>query len=195
MKTLEETAVRFFGSFIFTNPPESGQSMPCKLSLSTLRVRPRGGTGSAYGMVMLKILENMKPRSDSGLVVVPEFNFKTEVLEAKQPVLVVFGTPWSRPCQVLDSILQELARDWAGIVKVVSINADDSLDLSLGYDIQSVPTLLYFVEGVPRLRIVGTATKDAILAKLKASGFADPIDTLVKEASGAGAASSKGGLI
>ena len=120
-------------------------------------------------------------------------SFEAEVLKSKQSVLVVFGAPWSRPCQVLDPILQELARDWAGKVKVVSVNADDSLDLSLCYDIQSIPTLLYFVEGKLRLRIVGTATKDAVLAKLIASGFADKI--LVKEASGAGAATSKGGLI
>lgn len=96
---------------------------------------------------------------------------------------------------VIDPILQELVRDWAGKVKVVSVNADDSLDLSLYYGIQFIPTLLYFVEGKPRVQIVGTATKNAILAKLKSFGFADPIDTLVKRASGAEAASSKGGLI
>jgi len=78
---------------------------------------------------------------------------------------------------------------------VVSVNADDSLDLSLSYDIQSIPTLLYFVEGKLRVQIVGTATKDAILGKLKGSGFAEHIDTLVKGASGAGAATSKGGLL
>jgi len=113
-------------------------------------------------------------------------SFEAEVLKSKQPVLVVFRTPWSRPCQVFDPILQELARDWAGKVKVASVNADDSLDLSLYYDIQSIPTLLYFVEGKLRLQIVGTATKDAILAKLKASGFADHVDTSVKGDSGAG---------
>ena len=112
-------------------------------------------------------------------------SFEAEVLKSKQPVLVVFGAPWSRPCQVLDPVLQELARDWAGKVKVVSVNADDSLDLSLCYDIQSIPTLLCFVAGKLRLQIVGTATKDAILTKLKASGFADSIETLVKETSGA----------
>jgi thioredoxin 1 len=187
VKTLEETAVRFFGSFIFTNPPKTSQSMPRKLSLSTLRFGPHRGTARAHSMAMLKKFENLNPQSDAGLtIVVAALNFETEVLEAKLPVLIEFWTPWSRPCQTLDSVLQELARELAGKVKVVKVNADDSLDLSLYYDIQSVPTLLYFVEGMPRFRIVGTATKDAILAKLKASGFADPIDTLVKEASGAG---------
>ena len=112
---------------------------------------------------------------------ITEATFEVEVLKSKPPVLVVFGTPWSRPCQVLDPILQELALDWAGKVKVLKVNADDSLDLSLCYDIQSIPTLLYFVEGKLRVQIVGTATKDAILAKLKASGFADHIDMSRRE--------------
>jgi thioredoxin 1 len=64
-------------------------------------------------------------------------------------------------------VLQELAIAWADKIKVVKVNADDSLDLSLWYDIQSVPTLLYFVDGNPCVRIVGTATKEAILGKLK----------------------------
>jgi len=104
---------------------------------------------------------------------ITEATFEAKVLKSKSPVLVVFGTPWSRPCRVLDPILQELALDWGGKVKVLKVNADDSLDLSLCYDIQSIPTLLYFVEGKLRVQIVGTATKDAILAKLNPFGFLD----------------------
>jgi thioredoxin len=96
-------------------------------------------------------------------------DFATEVLASKQPVLVEFWTPWSRPCQVLDSVLQKLATDCAGKIKVLKVNADDCLDLSLVYDIQSVPTLLCFVEGNPSWGIVGTATSDAIKTKL--NGF------------------------
>lgn len=99
-------------------------------------------------------------------VVVPEVNFKAEVLESKQPVLVAFWAPWSRHCQGCVAMLPELARALAGKVKVVKVNADDSLDLSLWYDIRLVPTLLYFVAGNPCVRIVGAATKEAILAKL-----------------------------
>jgi len=93
-------------------------------------------------------------------------DFVAEVLSSKQPVLVEFWTPWSRPCQVLDSVLQKLATDCEGRIKVTKVNADDCLDLSLVYDIQSVPTLLCFVEGNPSWRIVGTATSDAVKAKL-----------------------------
>ena len=93
-------------------------------------------------------------------------DFVPEVLAWKKPVLVEFWTPWSRPCQVLDSVLQKLATDCAGKVKVLKVNADACLDLSLVYDIQSVPTLLCFVEGNPNWRVVGTATSAAIKAKL-----------------------------
>ncbi len=112
---------------------------------------------------------------------ITEATFKAEVLKSEQPVLVVFGTPWSRPCQVLDPILQELARDWAGKVKVVKVNADDSLDLSLWHEIQSVPTLIYFVDGKPRLRIVGTASKEAILNLLNRPGETSSSQASTKE--------------
>lgn len=101
---------------------------------------------------------------------VSEADFAAEVLQSKVPVLVAFSTPWSRPCQALDSVLEELAGALRGRAKVIKVNADDSLSLSLCYDIRSVPTLLYFVDGTPRVRIVGTATKDAILSKLSSSG-------------------------
>jgi thioredoxin 1 len=112
--------------------------------------------------------ENEKPNIQSGaLPVITAQTFTMEVLTSKQPVLVEFTSPWSRPCQVSDSVLQEIARECAGKITVLKVNADDSLDLSLGYDIRFVPTLLYFVGGKLRERIVGTASKEAILAKLK----------------------------
>jgi thioredoxin 1 len=115
---------------------------------------------------MLNQSENMNTQNGA-LPVISAVDFRAEVLESNQPVLVEFWAPWSRPCQVFDSVLQELAAACAGKVKVVKVNADDSLDLSLWYEIQSVPTLLCFVGGNPCLRIVGTATQEAILAKLK----------------------------
>ena len=115
---------------------------------------------------MFKTPENMNTQNGALLTISAE-DFKAEVLESNLPVLVEFWAPWSRPCQILDSVLRELAGACAGKFKVVKVNADDSLDLSLWYEIQSVPTLLCFVRGNPCLRIVGTATKEAILAKLK----------------------------
>ena len=114
-----------------------------------------------------------------------EMNFAAEVLRSKEPVLVVFWAPWSRACQALTSVLPELASALQGKARVVKVNADDSLDLSLLYDIHSIPTLLCFVGGTPRLRIVGTATKEAILAKLTPFGVTNETLALANGASGA----------
>ena len=97
---------------------------------------------------------------------IPTETFREEVFESKKPVLVVFWAPWSRACQVLDSALQKVAVEAGGKLKIIKVDADDGVDLSLWYDIQSIPTLLCFVEGTPRVRIVGTASKEAILSKL-----------------------------
>ena len=97
---------------------------------------------------------------------VGEGNFQAEVLKSQQPVLVSFWAPWSRPCQILHSVLDEVANACTGRVKVVKVNADNNPDLSLLYDIQSIPTLLYFVDGNVHARIVGTASKEAIISKL-----------------------------
>lgn len=98
-------------------------------------------------------------------------SFETEVIQSPQPVLVEFSATWSQPCHILESVLDEVALACAGKVKVVRINADDNPDLSLWYEIQSVPTLLGFLGGKVRARIVGTASRKAILAKLQTTFF------------------------
>ena len=98
---------------------------------------------------------------------VSQTNFESEVLKANRPVIVAFCAPWSRPCQILDSVLDEVSVACADSAKVVKVNADDSPDLGLWYEIESIPTLLWFVHGTPRARVVGTASKQAILSKLE----------------------------
>jgi thioredoxin 1 len=105
-------------------------------------------------------------QSKTSFRVIGDAEFASEVLQSSKPVLVVFWAPWSRPCLVLEATLSEVQTACAGRVEVVKINADDQPDLSLWHDIQSVPTLLYFVAGRVQARIVGTASKEAILAKL-----------------------------
>ena len=93
--------------------------------------------------------------------------FESEVLGSKQPVLVVFCAPWSKACRVLRPVLNKVMRASSGSVKFVKINSDENPDLSLWYGIHSIPALLYFVDGVVRARITGTASQQAILAKLE----------------------------
>jgi len=159
-------AIRFFESFDFPNPAELSLSACKAISLRMLRFCRTVAQPVHKSLVMFNEPEKTNTQNGAPIAIAAK-DFKTEVLESTQPVLVEFWAPWSRPCQVFDSVLQELASACAGKLKVVKVNADDSLDLSLWYEIQSVPTLLCFVRGNPCLRIVGTATKEAILAKLQ----------------------------
>jgi thioredoxin 1 len=98
-----------------------------------------------------------------------EANFESEVLQSKRTVLVAFWAPWSKPCQVIEPVLLEVAQTCADnieVVEVVKVNADDNPNLSLWLGVQHIPTLLYFEAGSLRGRLVGTASKEAILAKL-----------------------------
>ena len=106
-------------------------------------------------------------RNEGRLLEVGKASFESEVLGSKQPVLVVFCAPWSKACRVLQPVLSKVMRASSGSVKFVKINSDDNPDLSLWYEIHSIPVLLYFVDGVVRTRITGTASKEAILARLE----------------------------
>jgi thioredoxin 1 len=100
-------------------------------------------------------------------VPVNENNFADEVLRSEVPVIVAFLATWSRPCQTIRPVLDEVAQACDGEVKFVEIDADDYPGLGLEYDVQSIPALLFFVAGNPRDRIVGTASREAILAKCR----------------------------
>ena len=110
-------------------------------------------------------MNTSQPESSS--VEASEANFEAEVLRSRKPVLVEFWAPWSQPCRILESVLNEIATTCRGTVKFVRVNADDNPDLSLWYEVQSIPTLLYFVSGSIRAKVVGTASKEAILTRLQ----------------------------
>ena len=101
------------------------------------------------------------------IVEIGEANFFSEVVQSKVPVLVGFLAPWSQPFQVLRPVLDEVVTACPGNVKVAWVNTDDNPNLSRWYRIKFTPTLLYFVDGRPRARVVGTASKEGILSQLK----------------------------
>ena len=101
------------------------------------------------------------------IVEIGEANFESEVLRSKQPVLVAFFAPWSRACQTVRPVLDEVATACGGSVKVVKVNADNNPDLGIWYEIQSIPTLLFFVGGSLRGKVIGTVTKEAVFSQLQ----------------------------
>jgi len=95
-------------------------------------------------------------------------NFKKEVLESDKPVLVDFWAAWCAPCLMIATVIEELAGEYEGKVKVGKVNTEDNATITGQYGIISIPTLIIFKEGKPVDQIIGVVSKDVIKKKLDA---------------------------
>jgi thioredoxin 1 len=100
-------------------------------------------------------------------VEISETNFEAEVLKSGQPVLVDFWAEWCGPCKMLAPLLDEIAAEQGGRVKVARVNVDDQPALAARFGIHSIPTLLYFADGELRHQTVGVVGKKTIVSKLE----------------------------
>jgi len=105
-----------------------------------------------------------------------ETNFDRGALQSKRPFVVDFWADWCGPCKMLAPVLDEIAREHEGRATVAKVNIDENPALTARFNIQSIPTLLYFSGGEFRGQTVGVVTKKAIVAKL-ASLRAEPATT------------------
>ena len=102
------------------------------------------------------------------VVAVNNDNFKSEVLEAQGLVLVDFWAPWCGPCKMMGPVLEEIASELDGKVKVCKVNVDDNPELAEKYGIMSIPNFIAFKGGQVAGQQVGAVPKDAILKMLNA---------------------------
>lgn len=96
------------------------------------------------------------------MIILNEANFEVEALRSEQPVLVDFFATWCPPCRKLAPIVEEIAEDYAGRVKVAKLNIDEARSVAIKYGVSSIPTLILFKNGEPAHRIVGYVPKQDV---------------------------------
>ncbi|HEY7750653.1 MAG TPA: thioredoxin [Ignavibacteriaceae bacterium] len=95
-------------------------------------------------------------------------NFETEVVNSDKPVLIDFWAVWCGPCKAIAPIVEELAAEYDGVIKVGKLNVDDNQQTSIKFGVRSIPTLLIFKNGKLTDTIIGAVPKTNIVNKLKA---------------------------
>jgi thioredoxin 1 len=94
--------------------------------------------------------------------------FDEEVAGAAEPLLVDFWAEWCGPCKMISPILEEIAAENAGKIRIAKLNVDDNMAVARRFEVMSIPTLILFKDGAPQLRLVGAKGKGQLVQELEA---------------------------
>lgn len=94
-------------------------------------------------------------------------SFKQDVLDSKVPVLVDFWAEWCGPCKMVGPVLEELAKEYEGKLKIAKVNVDENQQVSVDFHIRSIPTLLFFKEGQLVKQLVGAHPKSKLMNEIQ----------------------------
>ena len=97
---------------------------------------------------------------------VNDANFQAEVLDSDLPVIVDFWAAWCGPCRMVGPLIEEIANDYEGKVKVTKLNVDENRETAGKFGIMSIPTILMFKEGSVSKQVVGAMPKSALVSEL-----------------------------
>src|SRR5436853_7910620 len=101
------------------------------------------------------------------VIQVSDQDFETEVLASDKPVLVDFWAEWCVPCHMVSPVVEEIAQEKGESLSVAKLNVDDNPEVTKNFGVMSIPTLILFVGGEERARVVGARGKDAILREIE----------------------------
>lgn len=96
-------------------------------------------------------------------ITITKDNFESEVLKAEGKVLVDFWATWCGPCKMIAPVIEEIANEFEGRVKVGKINVDNEPELSIKYQVMSIPTIMIFENGEVVQKAVGYRDKDELI--------------------------------
>jgi len=105
---------------------------------------------------------------NSAAITLDESNFDHEITQGDLPVLVDFWAEWCGPCKMIAPLLDEIAREKAGSVKIAKVNVDENQSLSMKYNVRAIPALLFFKNGQLRDQVIGMTSKKDLLGRLDA---------------------------
>lgn len=101
-------------------------------------------------------------------IIVSDADFDTTVLKSPLPVLLDCWATWCGPCQMVSPIIDQLAKEWSGKVKVCKLNVDENPITAAKFQIQSIPTLIIFDAGTVKDMLIGAIPKKQIVKKMSA---------------------------
>ena len=94
--------------------------------------------------------------------------FDEQVKGSDVPVLVDFWAEWCGPCKMISPVLEEIAQEQAGKIRIGKLNIDDNLEVTRRFDVMSIPTLILFKDGEPEVRLIGAKPKGQLLQEISA---------------------------